>query len=140
MTFSYSLRDALLRRTAGYPTGAVPTLTESFDLGPVTRLAHRPAPFELLLTAPVLTAENLPAGNSLKYSLEFCDDPAFPLADTQTVILSDWIQEGHADGVDDIVRRYRISTDSPRYVRVKCTKTGTGGDLAGKSFVFEIVG
>ena len=137
--FSYSQKDALLQKITACPTAAAtPTYSGAIDLGPLTRRGVRIDPMELSLTAPKMTATNLPASASLAYTLEFSDDSAFVSSPTQTITLSDWKQTGSASGCDALSKRFRVATDAPRYVRAKCTLTGTAS-LAGVSVVFEAV-
>ena len=138
---SFKRRDALLIKNAAFPAAAAtPTYTEALDLGEVTDLAYRNLSMELLLSSPEMTTTNLPEGESLAFGLEFSDDPDFG-ADSSvvTVTISDWSQAGSATGAMDIVRRFRPSTDSGRFVRAKCTLTGNTAVLTGTSFSLEIV-
>ena len=134
---AFRQRDALLHVTKSFPTAANGvTATEAFDLGPLTPFGIRPGNMELILSAPEL---NLPDGAKMTYALEFCDDGEFAVEKVTKHLCSDWAQTGSAEGAEDMVRRFRLSTDAKQFVRMTCTKTGTGGTVTGKTFSLEIV-
>jgi len=137
--FSYKQKDALLQKITSLPTAAAtPRYSEAIDLGELTRRGVRIDPMELLLTSPALTATNLPATGTLDFSLEFSKNSTFPTGQTQTITISDWKQVGSTSGSVELKKRFRPATDSPQFVRTKCTLTGTAS-LANTNFVFEAV-
>jgi hypothetical protein len=139
MTNSFSQRDALLIVKGDYSSAAGTSYSKVFDLGEISERGVRIDPFEILISAPALTATNLPASNALSYSLQFSDTAGFLEDVTEVSAGTEWSQTGSASGTDALQKRFRIASNGKRYVRVKCVRTGTGGNLTDLNFAAEIV-
>ena len=136
---SYGQRDALLKRLGEFPSAAGATYTEAIDLGDIGQRGVRIDPFELVVEAPALTAAQLPAGAALAYSLQFSDSEDFS-GDVETWTPgARWKQTGSAAGAEAVAVRFRVRTDELRYVRAKCDRTGTGGNLDDVNFVLDFL-
>ena len=131
-------RDALLKRKGEFPTAAGSTYTGAHDLGDIAQRGVRIDPFELVIEAPALTATQLPVGTSVTYSLQFCDTEDFA-DNVEEVNVGIWKQTGSANGAEAIETRFRVATDGRRFVRAKCVRTGTDGNLSGVNFTLDFV-
>ena len=70
MSTGYSQRDVLGVVEGDYPSSGA-GFTSPLDLGEISERGVRIDPFEILISAQALSATNLPASNSLVYSLQF---------------------------------------------------------------------
>jgi len=133
---TFQQRDRLLQKETDFPAAGSTTKTEAVDLGPITHLGYRNMNMEFEFSSPELSATQLPASASVTYTLEFCNEPTF--TDGVSVFeCNDWKQTGSTNGAEEIVRRFRVSTDSKRYCRLTCKNIG--GALTGLKFMFEQV-
>ncbi len=135
-THTYQQRDRLLQKEAAFPAAGATVKTDAFDLGPITHLGYRNRNMEFEFSSPELTKTELPPGMTLKFSLEFSDDPDFTKG-VAVFYCNEWVQTGTNAGTEGIVRRFRVSTDSKRYARLTCKNVG--GTLSGKTFLFELL-
>jgi hypothetical protein len=135
---SYNQKDALLIKETNFPTAAGTVYSQAFDLEDIAERGVRIDAFELLLTASAATAAQLSAGASNTFSLQFSDTTDFSANVTEWSAGNAWQQAGSATGAAEFERRYRVATDAPRYVRVKCVTAGTASQN-GKAFEFAIV-
>jgi hypothetical protein len=136
---SYNQRDSQLFRYGQYPSAAGTTYSAAFDLGSIGERGVRIDPFELLVFAPPQPAANLPASNTLTYSLQFSDEETFATGVIEWSAGTAWSQTGSAAGAEIFDKRFRPSTDAPRYVRVKCVLAGSTANLTGLEYGFTIV-
>ena len=135
---SYNLKDALLLKETNFPAAAGTVQSEAFDLEDIGVRGVRTDPFELLVNAPEATATHLPASTSNTFTLQFSNDPTFASGITEWSAGTAWAQSGSASGAPEFERRFRVATDAPRYVRVKCVTAGTAAQT-GKKFQVAIV-
>ena len=135
---SYNQKDALLIKKTALPTTAGTVYSQAFDLFDIAERGVRIDAFELLLTAPAATAVQLPAAASNTFSLQFSNASDFSADVIEWSASNAWQQAGSATGAAEFERRYRVATDAPRYVRVKCVTAGTAAQN-GKAFEFAIV-
>lgn len=114
---------ATMDASAALPNGANVTRTTGLDLGPLTARGARLAECELEISAPVLTAAELPDAQTITYAIETDDDAAFGSAIVPADALC--VQTG-AGGVGAAARsiRVKIPTNCERYVRLRATKVG----------------
>ena len=135
---SYNLKDALLIKEIALPAAAGTIESEAFDLESIGQRGVRIDPFELLIIAPEADAAGLPAGATNTFSLQFSDTSDFSGDVTEWTSDPTWQQAGSANGAEEFERRFRVQTDAPRYVRVKCVTAGSAAQT-GKMFQFAIV-
>ena len=135
---SYNLKDALLIKETNFSAAAGTIQSEALDLGSIGDRGVRTDPFELLIAAPEATASNLPAGATNTFSFQFCNTADFSTNVQEVSVGTAGQQTGSANGAQEHEVRFRVATDAPRYVRVKCVTAGTAAQT-GKKFQFAIV-
>jgi len=134
---SYARKDATLVKTKALPNGAATIKTDGIDLGALSQNGARLAEIEFEISAPALATADLPDTKTIKYSVETDDDSAFGSA---TVVMTDVLVQTGAGGAGAgaATKRFRLPTDSERYVRISAVNSGTG-DASDKSVTFSPV-
>jgi len=128
----YGLRDAQLSKATALPASAGASDGASIDVG-----GSRLAGCDVLLTAPALSAEQLPVGATATYSIETSDTPGFETK--RALIGSAIVQTGDGNVVSPSTFRMRLPRDCQRYIRATVV-TGNGAlDCSGATMVLELL-
>lgn len=134
---NHGVRDANLIQTKALPSGASSVYTDGIDLGALNARGARLADCEMLVSAPALAVGELANASTMKYDIQTDDDSAF--GSPTTVALEVIVQTG-AGGVGDAADsfRYKIPSDSERYIRIKATNSHAA-DASAKSMTMELL-
>ena len=129
----YAVQDAELTETKALHNTAGADICTEFDVNPSGELL---AQCELEITAPILTAGELPNGETVIY-----DIVAGAAASPTTVIAAAVLTQTGAAGAGAAAstKRFRLATDVARYVAVKATVSAGGGNCSGKSFTSKLL-
>jgi hypothetical protein len=117
-------QDALLSKSWALSNGAGATSSAGFRIDNSSR-GDFTADHEFQLNAPALTTTLLPDSQTMTFSVEHDDDPAFG---TAAVLYPNVLQQVGAGGAGAAAAsaKFRLPANVKRHVRVKATKTGTG--------------
>ena len=131
-------KDANLSETKALPAAAASAVTTGIDLGALTGIAGaaRLEDMEWRLTVPA--CPDLVDDKTIIYSIETDNDVAFGSA---KVVNANLITMTGAGGVGcaAVDERFKLPSDSERYVRVKATVLVGGGDNTGISFTLDLL-
>lgn len=130
-----NVQDANFIKTKALPNGANTVYSSGLDLGALSDRGARVAEIEFKLSAPALATAALPDTKTIKYSVQTDSDSAFGSpTDLMTNILTQTGASGA--GAAAATKRFRLPTDSERYVRIKAINDGTG-DASGSELTLE---
>lgn len=122
----YTTQDAALSVTKALPASGS-AYTDAIDLGPISKeIGVRTENFEFEVTAPALTATQLPGSTSVAYKIQASDKADFSTGVVGWDLLG-LGQSGGDSGAAAGSARFRPPLDSPRYWRVAATVSGTVG-------------
>jgi hypothetical protein len=132
---SYGFSDGNLTKTRALPTGASAVTSEGIDLGEGGTGTFVTA-CEFLLEAPALLTGVLGDAATIKYDVitSANSDMSSPVT-LQTTILTQTGAGGA--GCAAATKRFRVPTDTLRYVAVKATKS-SAGDASASSFILSL--
>lgn len=138
MTQSYNLRDAEFIKTDALPSAAGTGNGTALDMGnATTQNGARLEAAELLLTAPALSALQLPSAVTATYSIESAVDSAF--TSPKTLAGSAIVHTGDGNAVASSTFRMKLPSDCHRYVRAKVVTLTNAGNCAAASMTFELL-
>jgi hypothetical protein len=132
-----NLKDALLKKSVAMPVSGVTAASDVIDTqnSPFGDFA---APIDVVITAPALTATQLPDGKSNTYTVEHSTSADFG---TSATALTLGTQTG-AGGAGDAggIFRGRLPLTTKRYIRAKVTPSSTqSADQSAASMVLELL-
>lgn len=133
---SYSFGDGNLTTTKALPSGASAVTSDGIDLGEGTTGTFT-TPCEFVLSAPAVTTAMLGDAATIKYDVitSANADMSSPVT-LQATILTQTGAGGA--GAAAATKRFRVPTDTLRYVAVKATKSATG-DASTVSMTLSLV-
>ncbi|MEZ6068274.1 MAG: hypothetical protein R3B90_21745 [Planctomycetaceae bacterium] len=132
----FGRRDASLRVTKALPGSATTISSDGIDTM-TTVNGHQLADVEYEVQAPALTTAELPDTQTMIYLVQHAASSDFSDAVT---LHAAFITQTGADGAGAAAqtKRFRLTADAGRYLRVRATKSGAGS-AATKSLTFEPV-
>jgi hypothetical protein len=130
------VKDALQKVTKALPNGAASVTSDALDTQNSTR-GNFQARCELLISAPALVVGDLGDGATMKYDVV---ESANADLSSPTVVAKEVLVQTGAGGAGAAAAtaRYRIKSDTKRYVGVKATNSAAG-DASDKSLTAELV-
>lgn len=136
------LKDALLKATLACPNGSASASVSSsgIDTGTVpnsTKLSGiQPGNVELILSAPALTATELPDTKTMTYDVVAATAADF--SDAAVIQKAAITQTGASSaGAAAATKRLRLDESNSRYIGLQITNSGAG-DASGKSATLEV--
>jgi hypothetical protein len=124
-TFARNLQDRALTITRALPTADGTVTSTDFDLGP-NSYEFLTENFELVIDVPALTATHLPNADTLTVTVQ-SGNSASP---TTTLNLVKVIT-GTGSAIAAQTIRFRLPSNTGRYVNVKFVAAGGTGDISG---------
>lgn len=121
---SFGFTDGNLTKTKALPSGASAVTSDGIDLGEGTNGTFV-TPCEFLLEAPAVTTAMLADAATIKYDVvtSASSDMSNPVTIAKEVL----VQTGAGgDGAGAASQRFRVPTNSLRYVAAKATKSASG--------------
>lgn len=134
---SFEVRDTEFITTKALPNGAATVNSDGLDLRAMSSRGVRPGACELKISAPALDTNDLPDTKTMKYDVECDEDSGF--GSPKTLAKEVLVQTGSGGaGAAAATARYRLPSDTERYIRVNATNDGTG-DASDKSMTVEVL-
>lgn len=129
------VKDASLKITRALPASTTAVTSTAFDTGKCTTLGKQLADVEFLVSAPALTATQLPDTKTMTYDIIESDNADLS---TPSVLQSAVITQTGDTGAAAATNRFKIPTDAKRYIGLRITPSAAGtGDASGADATLE---
>ncbi len=128
MNMTHSMADALMSVQHVFGSGTNYSAPIKLNEAPQTRDGRHLQTDELIVTAPSLTATELPDGASYTFSIQFSDEQSFATAgEIREISDSRAVVNGSASGSKDFLIAFRIPYQCGQFARLKVVAGGTPG-------------